>query len=185
MKIYTKTGDKGETGIWGGGRIPKDSIRINAYGTVDECNALLGVARSAGMEKPLDHKLDHIQNLLFVVGTDLATPGDVEPAIPRIADDDVQQLEKWIDEMDDSLPPLKNFIVPGGSPAAAALHHARTVCRRAERWTVMLSREEPSCAAALIFLNRLSDFLFVAARTANREAGIDDVSWQGRNRYGT
>jgi len=181
MKIYTKTGDKGETGVWGGGRIPKDSVRISAYGTVDECNAVLGVARSTGVEKPLDDKLAHIQNLLFVVGSDLATPNEVKPAIPRIGDDDVRLLERWIDELDKALPPLKNFVVPGGSRAAAALHHARTVCRRAERWAVMLSREEASCAPAVVFLNRLSDFLFVAARTANRLAKIDDVPWQGRN----
>lgn len=181
MKIYTKTGDAGETGLWGGGRIPKDSVRISAYGTIDECNALLGVVRTTGVDARLDEKLAHIQNLLFAVGSDLATPGDVKTAIPRIAEADVKLLESWIDELEESLPELKQFIVPGGAPAAAVLHLARTVCRRAERWTVLLSREEKACAQAMVFLNRLSDFLFVAARTANRLAGMADVPWQGRN----
>lgn len=180
MKIYTKTGDKGETGLWGGSRTSKDSPRINAYGTVDECNAVLGLARSAGVDQSLDDKLAHVQNRLFVVGSDLATPGSVEPAIPRIAEADVQQLEKWIDEMEAELTPLKQFIVPGGSQAAAFLHLARTVCRRAERWAVLLSREESISQPAVVFLNRLSDFLFVAARTANRLAGIADIPWEGR-----
>jgi cob(I)alamin adenosyltransferase len=180
MKIYTKTGDKGETGLWGGGRIPKDSPRINSYGTVDECNAVIGIARSAGVDRSLDDKLAHVQNRLFALGSDLATPGDVEPAIPRIAEADIEQLEKWIDEMEAELAPLKQFIVPGGSSPAAFLHLARTVCRRAERWAVLLSREEPISQPAVVFLNRLSDFLFVAARTANRLAGVADTPWEGR-----
>lgn len=180
MKIYTKTGDKGETGLWGGGRIPKDSPRINAYGTVDECNAVLGLVRAVGVDQSLDDKLSHIQNRLFVVGSDLATPSGVEPAIPRVTEADIEQLEEWIDEMEAELAPLKQFIVPGGSQAAAFLHLARTVCRRAERWAVLLAREEPTSQAAAIFLNRLSDFLFVAARTANRLAGIGDIPWEGR-----
>jgi cob(I)alamin adenosyltransferase len=178
MKIYTKTGDKGETGLWGGGRIPKDSPRINAYGTVDECNAVIGIARAAGMDKSLDDKLAHVQHRLFVVGSDLATPNDVDPAIPRIAEDDIQLLEKWIDEMEGELAPLKQFIMPGGSQPASFLHLARTVCRRAERWAVLLSREEPTSHPAVVFLNRLSDFLFVAARTANRLAGVADTPWE-------
>jgi len=184
MKIYTKTGDKGETGLWGGGRISKDSPRINAYGTVDECNAVIGIARAAGVDKGLDDKLAHIQNRLFTVGSDLATPGDVEPAIPRIADTDIEQLEKWIDEMEAELAPLKQFIVPGGSQPAAFLHLARTICRRAERWAVQLSREEPTSHPAVVFLNRLSDFLFVAARTANRLAGVTDTPWESHRTIG-
>jgi cob(I)alamin adenosyltransferase len=177
MKIYTKTGDGGETGVWGGGRVPKDAIRINAYGTVDECNAVLGIARVYNPGAPLDGMLDRIQHLLFVVGSDLATPADVPTAIPRIGDADVSLLEEWIDQLESFLPPLKQFIIPGGCPAAAYLHVARTVCRRAERWTVSLSRQEPACATAVKFLNRLSDFLFVAARMANHLAGLPDIPW--------
>ena len=115
-----------------------------------------------------------------MVGSDLATPGDVEPAIPRIAEADIEQLEKWIDEMEAELSALKQFIVPGGAQSAAFLHLARTVCRRAERWAVLLSHQEPISHPAVVFLNRLSDFLFVAARTANRLAGVADIPWQGR-----
>lgn len=177
MKIYTKTGDKGETGLWGGGRIPKDAVRINAYGTVDECNALLGLARTCDVGEKLDGMLAGIQNQLFVVGADLATPGDTKTAIPRVSRHDVTRLESWIDRLEKALPPLKQFIVPGGCPAAAFLHLARTVCRRAERWIVTLAREEPASRQVMVFLNRLSDFLFVAARTANREAGVPDTPW--------
>ena len=179
MKIYTRTGDTGETGLWGGSRIAKDSIRIHAYGTVDECNAVLGLARTCGLGD-LDSKLGRIQHLLFVVGSDLATPGSAQTAIPRIGEAEVRIVEEWIDELEASLPPLKQFIVPGGCQGAAFLHLARTVCRRAERWTVMLSREEPACKQAVVFLNRLSDFLFVAARTANRLAGVADVPWESQ-----
>jgi cob(I)alamin adenosyltransferase len=178
MKIYTKTGDKGETGLWGGGRVGKDDIRIDAYGTVDECNAVLGIARSCEIDGKLDEMLAIVQNLLFVVGSDLATPADIEPAIPRIGESDVTRLEKWIDQLEDDLPKLKNFIVPGGTPAAAHLHHARTVCRRAERLTVALCRDNETGSEAKKFLNRLSDFLFVAARTANHRAGIEDLPWE-------
>lgn len=177
MKIYTRTGDKGETGLWGGSRISKDAVRINAYGTVDECNAVLGIARTLAVPPDLDAMLAHIQNQLFIVGADLAAPADQAPAIARVSADDAAVLERWIDELESSLPPLKQFIIPGGSPAAAYLHLARTVCRRAERWTVALAREEPSVAPVVVYLNRLSDFLFVAARTANRRAGVEDRPW--------
>jgi len=178
MKIYTKTGDGGETGLWGGGRIPKDAIRINAYGTVDECNAVLGLVRVHNPGDRLDGMLDRIQHLLFVVGSDLATPADVPTAIPRITDADISLLEEWIDLLESSLPALKQFIIPGGHPAAAYLHMARTVFRRAERWPVSLSRQEPACATVVKFLNRLSVFLLVAARTANHQRGLLDIPWK-------
>jgi cob(I)alamin adenosyltransferase len=176
MKIYTKTGDKGETGLWGGDRIAKDSVRIIAYGTVDECNTILGVVRTCDIAPALDKMMQWIQNKLFMVGSDLATPSD-KKAVVRIGRREVGQLEKWIDRLEKSLPPLRNFILPGGCPASAFLHQARTVCRRAERGVVSLTREEPAAAGAAVFLNRLSDFLFVAARTANYQAGIADILW--------
>jgi cob(I)alamin adenosyltransferase len=177
MKIYTKTGDKGDTGLYGGDRIGKDSARINAYGTVDECNALIGIVRTFDIDRELDEMLDHIQHQLFIVGSDLATPGE-RSAVIRIDRDEVKRLEKWIDRWQESLPPLKQFVLPGGCRESAFLHQARTVCRRAERWAVSLLRDEPAAAQAAIYLNRLSDFLFVAARTANRQVGVPDRIWK-------
>lgn len=177
IKIYTKTGDKGETGVWGGGRVPKDDFRIHAYGTVDECNAALGVARVYSIDDDIDKMLETVQNRLFIVGADLATPGAAATVIDRIGRADIALLERWIDKLEASLPKLKQFIIQGGGPAAAYLHLARTVCRRAERFTVALARQEKSAGQSLKFLNRLSDFLFVAARTVNYRAGIDDIPW--------
>lgn len=182
MKIYTKTGDKGETGLFGGDRIGKDSARINAYGTVDECNALLGIVRTFEVGEELDRMLMQIQNQLFVLGSDLATPNDREPSIPRISSENVRQLEDWIDHLETSLPKLKQFILPGGSQGSAFLHLARTVCRRAERWTVSLLRDESINMQAAVYLNRLSDFLFVAARSANLQSGISDHLWDNPRR---
>jgi len=182
MKIYTKTGDKGETGLLGGERIGKDSIRINAYGTVDECNSVIGIIRADDIDEELDTMLEWVQNQLFIVGADLATPGDKQPKIPRIAEKEIKQLEKHIDRMEKSLPPLKNFILPGGAGAGAFLHLARTVCRRAERSAVALLRDDPAAATAAIFLNRLSDFFFVAARWVNHQAGIPDHKWDSPRR---
>jgi cob(I)alamin adenosyltransferase len=176
MKIYTKTGDAGETGLWGGLRVPKDSLRVHAYGTVDECNAAIGLARSAPLDAALDALLAEVQSQLFVVGADLATPGEARN-IPRVGEAEVTFLERSIDELEAGLEPLKQFILPGGTPAAAHLHLARTVCRRAERWVVSLAREEPANPQVGIYLNRLSDFLFVAARAANARAGAADVPW--------
>ena len=172
LKIYTKTGDHGETSLFGGARVPKDDPRIEAYGTIDELNSFLGVARASWPSSPLDAQLDRIQSDLFDVGAHLAAPGSsrfagADPA--RIA-----ELEKSIDAMESELAPLRNFILPGGCAAAAHLHVARTVCRRAERLVVAL-REE----ASIVYLNRLSDFLFVAARYANLKHGVDDVVWKG------
>lgn len=176
MKIYTKTGDTGETGLFGGGRVPKDALRVQAYGTVDECNAVLGVARAAGLDAELDALLAQVQNQLFVVGADLATPGE-HPNTARVGDEEVGFLEQSIDQLEDELEPLRQFILPGGGAGAAGLHLARTVCRRAERLAVSLSHEEPLSPALLEYLNRLSDFLFVAARAANARANTPDVPW--------
>jgi cob(I)alamin adenosyltransferase len=176
MKIYTRTGDDGTTGLWGGLRVPKDSLRVQAYGTVDECNAVLGVARASGLDPELDILIAGIQDQLFVVGADLATPGE-SATIPRIGSDEVLALEEAIDSLETRLAPLRQFILPGGNPAAAQLHFARTVCRRAERWTISLANEEPMNEQVLKYLNRLSDFLFTAARAANAHAGIADIPW--------
>lgn len=183
VKIYTKTGDDGSTGLWGGNRVPKDAARIHAYGTVDECNAVIGVART--MIAPggeLDAMLEAVQNRLFAVGADLATPGETSPAIPRICPEDSAAVEQWIDRLEAQLPPLKRFILPGGTPAAAWLHLARTVCRRAERWTVSLIAADAAHKPAAVYLNRLSDFLFVAARFANFSAGLSDRPWDNPRR---
>ena len=177
MKIYTKTGDAGETGLWGGLRIAKDSARVQAYGTVDECNAAIGVARASGVEAGLDAILAHIQDQLFVVGADLATPGEAAN-IPRISAEEIAFLEGSIDALEYQLEPLKQFILPGGTLAAAQLHLARTVCRRAERWVVGLARQEPALSEHIgVYLNRLSDCLFVLARAVNTRAGVADVPW--------
>ncbi|MEO7909918.1 MAG: cob(I)yrinic acid a,c-diamide adenosyltransferase [Roseiflexaceae bacterium] len=181
MKIYTKTGDAGETGLWGGLRVAKDAARVQAYGTVDECNAAIGVARASGVEVELDAMLAHIQNQLFVVGADLATPG-VAANIPRIGAQEIGFLEESIDALEQHLEPLKQFILPGGTPAAAQLHLARTICRRAERWVVGLARQEQALNTQVgVYLNRLSDCLFVLARAANARANVADVPWKNPN----
>ena len=176
MKIYTKTGDAGETALFGGGRVPKDALRVHAYGTVDECNAAVGLARAAGLDPGLDQLLAQVQNQLFVVGADLATPGE-RASIPRVSETEVRFLETAIDELEAGLEPLRQFILPGGTAGAAQLHLARTICRRAERWAVSLAHAEPLNPQLLVYLNRLSDFLFVAARAANARAGMPDVPW--------
>jgi len=176
MKIYTKTGDAGETGLWGGQRVAKDALRVQAYGTVDECNAAIGVARTHALPTDLDALLQEIQNQLFVVGADLATPGSAA-SIPRVGEGETSFLEDAIDQLEGELSPLRQFILPGGCPAAAALHFARTICRRAERAAVSLGHEESINLLVLAYLNRLSDMLFVVARAANARAGVDDVPW--------
>jgi cob(I)alamin adenosyltransferase len=176
MKIYTKTGDAGETGLFGGQRVTKDALRVHAYGTVDECNAVLGVARAALADAELSELIGTLQEQLFTVGADLATPGG-SPNIPRVGAAEIAFLEATIDRLEADLAPLRQFILPGGSAAAAQLHVARTVCRRAERWAVGLAREESLNLELLAYLNRLSDLLFVLARAANSRAGIDDTPW--------
>jgi cob(I)alamin adenosyltransferase len=183
LKIYTKTGDGGETGLFGGGRIPKDSLRVAAYGEVDELNAALGLARALEPQEFADALLQRIQRDLFTIGAELATPDPdkLHKALSRtsaaIGESDVAALEDAIDGHQSRLEPLKNFILPGGAPKAAALHLARTVCRRAERAAVALSRHEQISPAILRYLNRLSDLLFVLARAANAHAGRPDVKW--------
>lgn len=187
-RIYTRTGDDGTTGLATGARRPKYDLRVEAYGTVDEANACIGLARlHTGADAELDAMLARIQNDLFDLGADLSTPDDGKP-LPyeplRILDAQVTRLEEEIDKLNAHLSPLRSFVLPGGSPAAAALHLARTVCRRAERQaTALAAREgEPVTPAAVKYLNRLSDFLFVAARYAN-DKGAADVLWvPGQNR---
>jgi cob(I)alamin adenosyltransferase len=181
MKLYTKTGDDGTTGLFGGGRVPKASSRVEAYGTVDETNAVIGVARAAQLDPAIDGVLARVQEDLFVVGAELAcVPGrEGKLKMKLLGDDDIHRLEAAIDEADGACEPLKSFVLPGGSPHAAALHHARTVCRRAERATLSIDdgavRKE-----VVVYLNRLSDLLFALARRANVIAGTTDVPWQPR-----
>jgi cob(I)alamin adenosyltransferase len=179
MKIYTKTGDDGTTGLFGGGRVPKTSQRIEAYGTVDELNSCIGLARSSSIE--FGELLHSIQIELFVLGGDLATPLSTSSnyPVPRLAEKAIHALEHAIDEHDAQLPELKRFILPGGSALAAHLHHARTVCRRAERCVIALAETEEITSANIVYLNRLSDLLFVLARRANQIAGIPDTEWEG------
>lgn len=175
MKIYTKTGDAGETGLFGGPRVRKDHARIEAFGTVDELNSHLGLVRTLPAAAPFDALLRKIQGELFDLGAELATPGD---AAERIGTEHVAALEAAIDHHDVHLEPLANFVLPTGTPLAAALHVARTVCRRAERAVVRLIEEGGAVnPAALRYINRLSDFLFVAARHAN-DQGRSEVFWR-------
>jgi cob(I)alamin adenosyltransferase len=183
LKIYTKTGDDGETGLFGGGRVSKDNLRVAAYGEVDEVNAALGLARALDPQEFADALLQRIQRDLFTIGAELATPDPdkLRKALARsgaaIAASDVTALEGAIDSQEARLEPLKNFILPGGTPKSATLHLARTVCRRAERAVVALARDEQVSPAILQYLNRLSDLLFVLARAANAHAGRPDVKW--------
>ncbi|HSQ66549.1 MAG TPA: cob(I)yrinic acid a,c-diamide adenosyltransferase [Polyangiaceae bacterium] len=180
MKIYTKTGDDGTTGLFGGGRVRKDDPRVEAYGTVDELNATIGIARALGLTKKCDEVLGHVQEDLFVLGGELATVPGKEDKLPmaRLVSSDSERLEHAIDEAEEGLSALKNFVLPGGSPQAAALHHARTVCRRAERLLVTLGARNE----LIVYLNRLSDLVFVLARRENHERNVADVPWAPRQR---
>jgi cob(I)alamin adenosyltransferase len=183
VPIYTGGGDGGETGLFGGGRVSKDDIRVEAYGAVDELNAFLGLARTSGLPKDLDVLVARLQDELFVLGADLATPSDSTARgdrVVRLREGAAQALEPEIDRLDARLPPLRTFILPGGSPAGAALHLARTVCRRAERRLVTLARKEKVSPGTIVYLNRLSDLLFVMARSANAQAGIPEAPWNPR-----
>ncbi len=181
MKIYTKTGDEGSTGLFGGERVGKDNIRVEAYGDVDELNAVIGMARSVEMMPRIDEVLVPIQRDLFAIGALLATPDRDKMAQhlqkARIDEGRIGELERAIDEGEAELEPLTAFIIPGGTPKAAALHVARTVCRRAERHVVRLQHEVELPPLAVIYLNRLSDLLFTLARVANRRAGAGEVTW--------
>jgi cob(I)alamin adenosyltransferase len=183
MKIYTKTGDSGETGLFGGARVSKASARVDAYGAIDELNSLLGLVRTEPFDERLDALLSRLQSQLFNLGAELATAPDSKAAlgIPLISEAEVQALEAAIDEAEGELPALKTFVLPGGSRAAAHLHVARTVCRRAERKLVLLAQTERVRPEAVRFVNRLSDALFVFARLANQRLGVADVPWLGRD----
>ncbi len=178
-KVYTRTGDDGTTGLGGGQRVPKDSPRIAAYGTVDELSSAIGVAIASGMDARLAATLLRIQNELFNLGSDLCILEEdkAKMPVPTIEARHVTALEALMDELSTELPPLENFILPGGSPGAAHLHVARTVCRRAERLLVVLAREEAVGAYTVRYLNRLSDALFVMARYENKTKGLPDVLW--------
>lgn len=179
-RIYTKTGDDGTTGLFGGTRVTKDDLRIEAYGTVDELNAIIGIALTHDMADQVREELTAISSQLFTLGADLATPLDPPPSyhIPRITQEHVSALERLIDRHDDTLAPLKAFILPGGTKGAAYLHLARTVCRRAERCIVSLARREDVGEHVVHYVNRLSDYLFTAARAVNMAAGVEDVPWR-------
>ena len=180
-KIYTKTGDDGHTGLFGGGRVEKDHVRVEAYGDVDELNAVIGVARAVDMMPRVDEILAPIQRDLFSIGALLATPHpekhkeQLETA--RLSDRRIAQLEQAIDDCEEELEPLKAFILPGGTAKASALHVARTVCRRAERSVITLQRTDAVPQIIVVYLNRLSDLLFVLARVANKRAGAGEVTW--------
>jgi len=181
LKIYSKTGDGGETGLFGGGRVPKDDRRVTAYGEVDELNAALGLALALEPRAFARDLLELVQRDLFTIGAELASPDPAKlvKALPgpRLGDARVEALEDAIDRAEATLAPLKNFILPGGSSKAAALQLGRAVCRRAERAVVTLSREAAVSPAILKYVNRLSDLLFVLARAANAAAGLSDVPW--------
>ncbi|HEX7024348.1 MAG TPA: cob(I)yrinic acid a,c-diamide adenosyltransferase [Gemmatimonadales bacterium] len=181
MRIYTRTGDTGETGLFGGGRVPKDDVRVAAYGDVDELNSAIGLARATGPGEAFDAELEAIQRDLFSIGGHLATPDPdkVRAALAKAALSElrIEAFEQAIDAADRELPPLRAFILPAGTPKAAALHLARTVCRRAERSVVTLAREQEVPQLFLVYLNRLSDYLFTLARVANLRGGRGDVTW--------
>jgi cob(I)alamin adenosyltransferase len=185
MKIYTRRGDGGETDLVGSGRVAKDHARVEAYGTVDELNATLGLAAAANRQDDVRSLLEDLQRQLFALGALLATPEArhrTASGMRAPGDEEISALEARIDAFEKELAPLEHFVLPGGTPAAAAFHLARTVCRRAERSAVALARSEGIDPGALRFLNRLSDLLFVLARVENRRAGVADVEWTGFGR---
>ena len=181
MKIYTRTGDEGETGLFGGGRVPKDHPRVAAYGDIDELNSVIGLTRATEPVELFQELLQTIQQDLFAIGGHLATPDPerVQKALEKAAlsQERVAQFERAMDDAERELSPLRAFVLPAGTPKAAALHVGRTVCRRAERSVVSLARETEVPALFLVYLNRLSDLLFTLARLANHRAGVKDVTW--------
>jgi cob(I)alamin adenosyltransferase len=181
MKIYTRTGDQGDTGLFGGGRVRKHHVRVEAYGDVDELNSVIGVVRATAPTDAFDDLLASVQRDLFSLGGHLATPDPdkVRKALEKADLDEsrIELFERTIDQADRELPPLRAFILPAGSPKAAVLHLARTVCRRAERSVVRLAEETPVPPLFITYLNRLSDLLFTLARLANHHAGSGDVTW--------
>lgn len=190
MKIYTRTGDRGETGLFGGGRVRKDHTRVEAYGEVDELNAVLGLVAAAlvaGPESDLLERVRVLQADLFTLGANLASPAEEEGGrasehVPPLPLERAAEMERWMDEAEAELEPLRSFILPGGNEEAARLHLARTVCRRAERRVITLAAEAMIDPAAIVYLNRLSDLLFTWARLVNHRAGGEDVPWQPNRR---
>ena len=183
LKIYTKTGDKGSTSLIGGTKVPKSDLRIEAYGTVDELNSYLGLCRDLITDEPARGLLQTVQDRLFVVGAALACDPEKEPKmkIPDLQVEDVTALEKAIDKMNETLPVMKFFILPGGHPTISQLHVARCVCRRAERCCVRLELESHEVEAIILqYLNRLSDYLFVLARYVGHTSGVAEIAWKPR-----
>jgi cob(I)alamin adenosyltransferase len=181
-RVYTRAGDKGDTALGGGQRVAKDSLRIEAYGAVDELNSAIGVALASGLDSRLSETLGIVQQELFNLGSDLAIlEADKERMpVPGVDARHVERLEKLIDDINDQLEPLTSFILPAGTTGAAQLHVARTICRRAERRAIALSREEPIGPSVIPYLNRLSDALFVMARAENSRKGVEETLWDSR-----
>ncbi|MEM9992282.1 MAG: cob(I)yrinic acid a,c-diamide adenosyltransferase [Bacteroidota bacterium] len=180
FKIYTKTGDGGETSLFGGKRLPKHHIRIEAYGTIDELNAYVGLVRDSFEEVSTKRVLKEIQNRLFTIGAILATDPEKNKTVPDIHATDIQLLEEEIDRMEATLAPLKNFILPGGHPTVSYGHIARCICRRAERNMVQLAATDPLESLLLQYINRLSDYLFVLCRYISKELNVEEVIWTAR-----
>ncbi|MCS7036251.1 MAG: cob(I)yrinic acid a,c-diamide adenosyltransferase [Saprospiraceae bacterium] len=180
MKIYTKTGDAGQTGLFGGSRVSKSHIRVEAYGTVDELNAFIGLLHDSLSEEPVRVLLQQIQHRLFSIGAALAADPAGPPMPPDLKTSDITLLEESIDAMTQELPPLRHFILPGGFPTVSLAHVCRTVCRRAERVVVALHEQETAPEGVLQYLNRLSDYFFVLARHLGHQAGVEEIKWTPR-----
>lgn len=179
MKIYTKTGDTGTTGLFGGGRVSKSHYRVEAYGTVDELNAYIGMVRDQEVNQQRKAILVDIQNHLFSIGAEMATAHDAGKArIPKLSEESITQLEKEIDQMEETLPAMRHFVLPGGHIATSFCHIARCVCRRAERLTVALDQKEAINPLTIKYLNRLSDYLFVLSRKVSQEVGAEEIPWK-------
>lgn len=180
MRIYTKTGDSGQTSLSGGARVDKDDLRVDCYGTIDELNSCLGLVRAEGLSADVDGLCGEIQNALFLLGAELATPPQEaeKVTLSRMSDSDVTRLEQAIDRYSDELPPLTHFVLPAGRKTAALFHLVRTVCRRAERKVVTLSKQSQVSTTVLVYLNRLSDLCFTLARLENHRGQVPDVPWQ-------
>lgn len=179
MKVYTKTGDKGQTSLIGGVRVAKNHSRIDAYGTIDELNSFIGLVRDYTKDAPQNDLLYKVQNTLFVIGSNLASVPEAKMDIPNLQDQEIAELEQAIDTMEELLEPLKNFILPGGHPAVSHAHVARCVCRRAERLCVAVNDTEEIDHSIIPYLNRLSDYLFVLSRFLAKEQDVAEVIWQG------
>jgi cob(I)alamin adenosyltransferase len=186
MKIYTRTGDDGTTGLFGGVRLAKHDDRVEAYGTIDELNSVLGQVRSLEIDRVIDVPLGSIQSELFVIGAEVACVSGKESTLGlRLVDErSIARLESWIDDAEQQLPSLTSFILPGGHPVSCGLHVARTVARRAERALLRAGEHAPVRREIVVYLNRLSDLLFVLARRANQLAGVGDVMWSARDNHG-